>query len=33
VRQTAHDYARAQAVYDRIGGRRSECLDYSLDVP
>jgi GNAT superfamily N-acetyltransferase len=31
--QTARDNARAQALYDRIGGRRSEWLDYSLDVP
>ncbi len=33
VWQTARDNARAQAVYDRIGGERSEWLDYSLDVP
>ena len=33
VWQTARDNARAQAVYDRIGGQRSEWLDYSLDVP
>jgi ribosomal protein S18 acetylase RimI-like enzyme len=33
VWQTAHDNTRAQAVYDRIGGQRSEWLDYSLDVP
>jgi ribosomal protein S18 acetylase RimI-like enzyme len=30
--QTAKDNARAQKVYDRIGGRRSEWLDYSLPV-
>ena len=30
--QTAKDNARAQAVYDRIGGERSEWLDYSLDA-
>jgi hypothetical protein len=24
--------ARAQAVYDRIGGRREEWVDYSLDA-
>ena len=28
--QTAKDNGRAQAVYDRIGGERSEWLDYSL---
>ena len=28
--QTAKDNFRAQAVYDRVGGRRSEWLDYSL---
>jgi GNAT superfamily N-acetyltransferase len=28
--QTAKDNARAQAVYDRIGGERVEWLDYSL---
>ena len=28
--QTANDNYRAQAVYDRVGGRRSEWLDYSL---
>ena len=32
VWQTAHDNHRAQAVYDRIGARRSEWLDYGLDV-
>ena len=30
--QTAKDNARAQAVYDRVGGKRSEWLDYSLDA-
>ena len=30
--QTAKDNVRAQKVYDRIGGRRSEWLDYSLPV-
>ena len=30
--QTALDNRRAQAVYDRVGGRRSQWLDYSLDV-
>ena len=30
--QTAKDNARAQAVYDRIGGKREEWLDYSLDA-
>jgi GNAT superfamily N-acetyltransferase len=30
--QTAKDNHRAQKVYDRIGGRRSEWLDYSLPV-
>ena len=30
--QTALDNDRAQAVYDRVGGRRSQWLDYSLDV-
>jgi GNAT superfamily N-acetyltransferase len=28
--QTAKDNQRAQALYDRIGGRRSEWLDYDL---
>ena len=28
--QTAKDNARAQRVYDRIGGEREEWLDYSL---
>ena len=32
VWQTAKDNARAQAVYDRIGGKRSQWLDYSLEV-
>jgi GNAT superfamily N-acetyltransferase len=31
--QTAKDNHRAQAVYERVGGRRSEWLDYSLAVP
>ena len=31
--QTAKDNHRAQAVYDRVGGRRAEWLDYSLPVP
>ena len=30
--QTAKDNGRAQAVYDRIGGRREEWLDYWLDA-
>jgi GNAT superfamily N-acetyltransferase len=30
--QTAKDNERAQAVYDRVGGVRSEWLDYSLAV-
>jgi GNAT superfamily N-acetyltransferase len=30
--QTAPDNARAQAVYDRIGARRSQWLDYDLPV-
>jgi GNAT superfamily N-acetyltransferase len=30
--QTAKDNSRAQAVYERIGARRSEWLDYSLEV-
>lgn len=30
--QTAKDNRRAQAVYDRMGGTRSEWLDYSLAV-
>lgn len=28
--RTAKDNLRAQAVYERVGGRRSEWLDYSL---
>ena len=28
--QTAKDNLRAQAVYERVGGKRSEWLDYSL---
>jgi GNAT superfamily N-acetyltransferase len=31
--RTAKDNVRAQAVYDRVGGERSEWLDYSLRVP
>jgi len=31
--QTAKDNLRAQAVYERVGGRRAEWLDYSLPVP
>ena len=30
--QTALDNDRAQAVYDRVGGKRSQWLDYSLRV-
>jgi ribosomal protein S18 acetylase RimI-like enzyme len=31
--QTAKDNTRAQAVYERVGGHRSEeWLDYSIDV-
>ena len=30
--QTAKDNERAQRLYDRLGGRRSEWLDYSLAV-
>ncbi len=30
--QTAPDNLRAQAVYDRIGGRRETWVDYTLDV-
>jgi GNAT superfamily N-acetyltransferase len=30
--QTAVDNERAQAVYDRVGGRRSTWLDYDLPV-
>jgi GNAT superfamily N-acetyltransferase len=32
VWRTALDNHRAQAVYDRIGGRRSQWLDYDLPV-
>ena len=30
--QTAKDNLRAQAVYDRVGGQRSEWLDYDLPL-
>jgi GNAT superfamily N-acetyltransferase len=30
--QTAPDNARAQRVYDRVGGRRSQWVDYGIDV-
>lgn len=30
--QTALDNERAQAVYDRVGGTRSQWLDYDLDL-
>ena len=30
--QTAKDNGRAQAVYERVGGKREEWLDYSLDA-
>ena len=30
--QTAPDNQRAQAVYDRVGGRRSQYVDFSLEV-
>jgi GNAT superfamily N-acetyltransferase len=30
--QTALDNERAQRVYDRIGAKRSQWLDYSLDI-
>ncbi|MDX6714470.1 MAG: hypothetical protein QOH30_1028 [Baekduia sp.] len=30
--QTAKDNLRAQAVYERVGGRRSEWLDYDLPL-
>jgi RimJ/RimL family protein N-acetyltransferase len=30
--QTAKDNLRAQAVYERVGGKREEWLDYSLAV-
>jgi GNAT superfamily N-acetyltransferase len=32
VWQTAKDNARAQALYDRLGGHREEWLDYWLDA-
>ncbi len=31
--QTAPDNKPAQALYDRVGGRREEWLNYSLEVP
>jgi len=31
--QTAKDNLRAQALYERLGVRREEWLDYSLTVP
>ena len=31
--QTAKDNFRAQAVYERVGGKREEWVDYSLEVP
>jgi GNAT superfamily N-acetyltransferase len=30
--QTAKDNLRAQAVYERVGGKREEWLDYSLET-
>jgi len=30
--QTAHTNARAQAVYDRVGGVKEQWLDYGIDV-
>ena len=30
--QTAKDNARAQAVYERVGARRAEWVDYSLET-
>jgi GNAT superfamily N-acetyltransferase len=30
--QTAKDNLRAQRLYDRVGGRRAEWLDYSLET-
>jgi RimJ/RimL family protein N-acetyltransferase len=30
--QTAKDNERAQRVYERIGAKREEWVDYSLDV-
>jgi GNAT superfamily N-acetyltransferase len=32
VWQTAKDNIKAQSLYDRVGGRRSEWIDYSLPV-
>jgi GNAT superfamily N-acetyltransferase len=32
VWQTAKDNVHAQRLYDRVGGRRAEWLDYSLDI-
>ena len=31
--KTAKDNHRAQAVYERVGGKREEWLDYSLEAP
>ncbi|MBA2506654.1 MAG: hypothetical protein H0V29_12040 [Thermoleophilaceae bacterium] len=31
--QTALENHRAQKVYDLVGGKRSQWLDYGLDVP
>jgi GNAT superfamily N-acetyltransferase len=31
--QTAPDNRRAQAVYDRVGAKREQWVDYSLDTP
>ena len=30
--QTAKDNIRAQAVYERVGAKRAEWIDYSLDA-
>jgi GNAT superfamily N-acetyltransferase len=30
--QTARDNARAQALYERVGARRDEWIDYSLET-
>jgi ribosomal protein S18 acetylase RimI-like enzyme len=30
--QTARDNARAQALYERVGARREEWIDYSLET-
>jgi GNAT superfamily N-acetyltransferase len=30
--QTAKDNVRAQRLYERVGGRRAEWFDYSLDI-